>query len=229
MSGPRDQVLTAIRSALGRRALPEQATAALDRRLAQPTVNVVPARGQLPLAERIELFASEAQRVNATIARLPDLEAVPAAVMAYLRQANLPAAVRAATDPLLQGVPWSSEALLQVGYGRAEAEDMVSVSAAFAGVAETGTLMLVSDAHNPVTLNFLPENHMVVLPVTRIVGAYEEAWQRLRGVLGHRKMPRAVNWITGPSRTADIEQTLLLGAHGPKQLHILLVDADTGR
>lgn len=229
MTGPRDQVLTAIRSALGRRVLPEQATAALDRRLAQPAANVVPARGRLPLAERIELFVSEAQRVNATTARLPDLQAVPGAVMAYLRQANLPASVRAATDPLLQAVPWSSEPLLQVAHGRAQGEDVVSVCAAFAGVAETGTLVLVSDAHNPVTLNFLPENHIVVLPTSRIVGAYEEAWQRLRGTLGHRRMPRAVNWITGPSRTADIEQTLLLGAHGPKQLHILLVDADTGR
>jgi L-lactate dehydrogenase complex protein LldG len=37
-------------------------------------------------------------------------------------------------------------------------------------------------------------------------------------------MPRNVNWITGPSRTADIEQTLLLGAHGPQRLHIVIVD-----
>jgi L-lactate dehydrogenase complex protein LldG len=229
VSGPRDQVLGAIRGALGRRELPQPAIAALDRRLGQPTVNVVPERGRLPLAERIELFVVEVERVNATTARLPDLDAVPAAVMSYLRQANLPANVRAATDPLLQAVPWSREPLLQIGHGRAQADDLVSVSAAFAGVAETGTLMLVSDAQNPVTLNFLPEHHIVVLPTARIIGAYEEAWQRLRGVLGNRRMPRAVNWITGPSRTADIEQTLLLGAHGPKQLHILLVDADAGR
>jgi L-lactate dehydrogenase complex protein LldG len=41
---------------------------------------------------------------------------------------------------------------------------------------------------------------------------------------GATLMPRTVNWITGPSRTADIEQTLLLGAHGPQRLHILIVN-----
>ena len=64
------------------------------------------------------------------------------------------------------------------------------------------------------------------MPTDRIVGAYEDAWQRLRGQFGSGVMPRVVNWITGPSRTADIEQTLLLGAHGPKRLHILLIDGN---
>lgn len=225
----RDQMLGAIRSALGRRDLPEPTQSALQRRLAQPSVNVLPARGRLPLAERIELFAAEAERVNATTVRLPRLEDVPAAVMDYLRQANLPAAVRTGTDPLLQAVPWSQEPMLQVSYGRAQPEDMVAVTGTFAGIAETGTLMMVSGASTPVTLNFLPENHIAILPLSRIVGTYEEAWQRLRGVFGNGQMPRAVNWITGPSRTADIEQTMLQGAHGPKQLHILMVDADAGR
>ncbi|QLH41191.1 MAG: lactate utilization protein [Defluviicoccus sp.] len=225
----RDQVLGAVRGALGRREVPEPTVAALQCRLAQPSVNIMPARGRLPLAERIELFMGEVERVSATTVRLSALSEVPAAVMAYLRQANLPAAIRASTNELLETVPWSQEPLLQVGYGCAEAEDQVAVTSAFAGVAETGTLMMVSDARNPVTLNFLPEHHIAILPVTRILGTYEEAWQRLRGVLGNGQMPRAINWITGPSRTADIEQTMLLGAHGPKQLHILLVDADNGR
>jgi L-lactate dehydrogenase complex protein LldG len=202
---------------------------ALERRLKQPSTNVVPARGRLPAAERIELFVAEAERVNATTARFAGLDAVPTAVVSYLRAANIPPIVRAATDPLLRAVPWSREPLLQIKTGAAAAEDAVSVTSAFAGVAETGTLMLYSDAESPTTLNFLPEVHIAVLPTDRIVGTYEDAWQRLRGLLGCGIMPRVVNWITGPSRTADIEQTLLLGAHGPKRLHLLLVDGDGSR
>ena len=138
----------------------------------------------------------------------------------------MPAVVRAGTDALLRAVPWAREPLLQVKTGVAVDEDAVSVTSAFAGIAETGTLMLYSAPESPTTLNFLPEVHLAVLPTDRIVGTYEDGWQRLRGLLGAGKMPRVVNWITGPSRTADIEQTLLLGAHGPKRLHILLVDGD---
>jgi L-lactate dehydrogenase complex protein LldG len=229
MSAAREQMLTAIRGALGRDRLPEATVAALERRLKQPRANVVPARGHLPPAERIALFIAEAERVNATTTRLETLADVPSAVVAYLRAGNLPAAVRVGTDSLMAAVPWQSESILQVQTGAAAAEDLASVTSAFAGIAETGTLMLLSDPESPTTLNFLPQAHLVVLPTDRIVGAYEEAWQRLRGRLGAGIMPRVVNWITGPSRTADIEQTLLLGAHGPRRLHILLVDGDGRR
>jgi L-lactate dehydrogenase complex protein LldG len=100
----------------------------------------------------------------------------------------------------------------------------VSVTGAFAAIAETGTLMLLSGPSGPTTLNFLPDNHIVVLRASQLVGAYEEAWGRLRELYGPGKLPRTVNLITGPSRTADIEQTIQLGAHGPRRLHILVVE-----
>lgn len=103
---------------------------------------------------------------------------------------------------------------------------MATVSAAFAGIAETGTLMLISGPDNPTSLNFLPEAHIVVLPTAWIVGSYEEAFACFRAATKPSEMPRTINWITGPSRTADIEQTLLLGAHGPKQLLAILVDGE---
>ncbi len=224
MSAERERMLGAIRGALGRDRLPEATTKALERRLEQPRANVVPERGRVPPAERLDLFIAEAERVNATTVRLATLADVPAAVVAYLRAGNLAPTVRAGTDALISAIPWSREPMLRVNTGRAMGEDAASVTSAFAGIAETGTLMLLSDRESPTTLNFLPEAHLVVLPADRIVGAYEDAWQRLRGKLGHGMMPRVVNWITGPSRTADIEQTLLLGAHGPKRLHILIVD-----
>ncbi len=83
--------------------------------------------------------------------------------------------------------------------------------------------MLHSGPSGPTTLNFLPETNVVVLPMDRMVGAYEEAWDLLRDRFGSETMPRTVNFISGPSRTADIEQTIQLGAHGPRRLHIILV------
>ncbi len=83
--------------------------------------------------------------------------------------------------------------------------------------------MLTSGRDNPTTLTFLPETHVVVLDGNDIVGDYEAAWTKLRARYGKAAMPRTVNLITGPSRSADIEQTLLLGAHGPRRLQIVLV------
>jgi L-lactate dehydrogenase complex protein LldG len=64
---------------------------------------------------------------------------------------------------------------------------------------------------------------MVIVDAADIVGDYETVWRRLRERLGPGSMPRTVNLITGPSRSADIEQTIILGAHGPRALHILVV------
>jgi L-lactate dehydrogenase complex protein LldG len=145
-------------------------------------------------------------------------------VGAYLKGSNLPPKIKLAPDPDLQGLDWTRGGLLEVASGRAAASDEVSVTGAFAGIAETGTLMLLSGPSGPTTLNFLPDNHIVVLRVSQVVGAYEEAWGRLRELYGPGKLPRTVNLITGPSRTADIEQTIQLGAHGPRRLHILVVE-----
>ena len=93
-------------------------------------------------------------------------------------------------------------------------------------VAETGTLVLLSGPDNPTTINFLPETHIVVLRAHDIVGPYEAAWNALREIYGERSLPRTVNLISGPSRTADIEQTIIMGAHGPKRLHVVIVADD---
>ncbi len=121
-------------------------------------------------------------------------------------------------------MPWSSRPLLQIREGRAEATDLVSVQHAFAAVAETGTLMLPSAPERPTTINLLPDTAIAVLRASRIVGPYEDAWDLLRAELGG--MPRNVMLVTGPSRSADIEQTLELGAHGPRRLHVVLIEDD---
>ncbi|MFO1129139.1 MAG: LUD domain-containing protein [Rhodospirillales bacterium] len=226
MSASRDAVFTSIRASLGRGRLDDAARRAIDQRLANPKANVVPARGQLQGEALIGLFISEAERVNVTLVRVDGYAAVPAAVAAFLREANLPAQLKLAPDPLIATIPWASEPLLTCITGAAAAEDTAAVSAAFAGVAETGTLVMVSGPDNPTGLNFLPEAHIVVLPTACIVGCYEDAFAWLRASTKPGEMPRVLNWITGPSRTADIEQTLLLGAHGPKRLLAMLVDGE---
>jgi L-lactate dehydrogenase complex protein LldG len=225
MTEARSRMLASVRSALGRDRLPQATEKALNDRLAHPRANVVPERGRPSAEERIDRFVFEAERVNATVKRLETLDQVPAAVVDYLRSANVPAATRIGSDALIRAVDWSAKPFLQITTGAAEDADTASVTSAFAGVAETGTLVLLSHPDSPTTLNFLPEAHLVILPADRIVGSYEDVWLRLRERLPGPSMPRVINWITGPSRTADIEQTLLLGAHGPKRLHILLVDA----
>jgi L-lactate dehydrogenase complex protein LldG len=126
--------------------------------------------------------------------------------------------------PELQAIPWSKRPMLQIREGRARDTDLVSVQHAFAAVAETGTLMFPSAAERPTTINLLPDTAIAVLRASRVVGPYEDAWDLLRAELGG--MPRNVMLVTGPSRSADIEQTLELGAHGPRRLHVVLIEDD---
>ena len=82
---------------------------------------------------------------------------------------------------------------------------------------------MVSGADNPTTLNFLPDNHIVVLREADLAGDLETVWDRLRARYGKGIAPRTVNLITGPSRSGDIEQQIVLGAHGPRRLHIIIL------
>lgn len=220
MSG-RNAILGGIRSALGPKADDPARVAAVDERLARHPRGLVPARGQVPHAEQVELFTAMAAEAACTVQALASLDEVPAAVADYLAGLNLPAELRVAPDPDLDAVPWAERPTLTVSRGPARDSDAVSVTGAFAGVAETGTLMLASGPEHPTTLNFLPDTHVVVLRSDRIAGTYEDAWDRLRAERGD--VPRTVNFVTGPSRTGDIEQKIELGAHGPRRLHILLV------
>ncbi len=121
-------------------------------------------------------------------------------------------------------MPWADQPALQITRRAARDGDKVSVTTAFAGIAETGTLLLRSGPDWPTTLNFLPDTHIVLLPADRIVGSYEDGWDLLRAT--GEAMPRTINYITGPSRSGDIEQTMQLGAHGPLRLHLVVIASD---
>ena len=218
----RDAVFSKIRRSLGVEAADAGRRAIVIARLNSAPRGVIPARGQLPPEERIALFARMAEKVSASVARVAAATEFPEAVAQFLRAHNLPAELRMGDDAWLDDMPWEWTQL-SVKRGAADANDMVGVSHALAGVAESGTLVLTSGPDNPTTVNFLPETHVVAIAAGDIVGDYETAWDLLRTRYGKGVLPRTVNMITGPSRSADIEQTLLLGAHGPKRLHIVIV------
>ena len=194
----------------------------VEMRLKQAPPGIVPKRGQGDVSARLATFKAEAERAQASVAEVAGWEEAPAEIARFLRESNCPATLRMGDDPRLAGMPWS-ETTLEISRGPSEGGDVNAVSAAFAGIAETGTLALVSGPDNPTTLNFLPDNHIVVLPREAIEADYESVFAKLRSVYGKGGAPRTLNFITGPSRSADIEQTLLLGAHGPRRLHIVVV------
>lgn len=224
----RAEVLGAIRRGLRRGELPADQQAMLLGRLARPPRHLIPARSRIPRADQILLLVRNIEKEFGTVARVGEAGEVPGAVAEYLASQNLPSTLVMSPHPALQALPWGERPLLQVREGRAEATDLVSVQHVFAAIAETGTLMLPSGAERPTTVNLLPDTAIAVLWASRVVGAYEEAWDLLRaeGVVQPSGgfMPRNVMLVTGPSRSADIEQTLELGAHGPRRLHVVLIE-----
>jgi L-lactate dehydrogenase complex protein LldG len=219
----REEILGRVRRSLGVTAGDVTRRAAVTDRLQRSPRGVVPARGQLEPEARIRLFMDKAAAVQASVERVGSPSDVPAAVADYLRGKNLPQAVRTGDDPRLAAVEWSTQPQLALSRGPSGGDDLVCLSHAEAGVAETGSLVLVSGPDNPTTLNFLPDHHVVLVRAADVAGDLESVWTSLRGRYGAGVMPRTVNLVTGPSRSADIEQTLLLGAHGPRSLHIVVV------
>jgi len=213
----RDAILTAIRKSLGDR--PEGGAQASADRITSHPKGVTPSIVSEAVLDR---FTAQAKAAAATIQRVRKVEA-PAALAEWLRERNLPKVIRMGADARLMAIDWAS-AGLETASGPTGGDDLNGVSHAFGAVAETGTLVLASGQDNPTTLNFLPENHIVLVSASDVAATYEEIWPRLRAAYGERAMPRTVNMISGPSRTADIEQTIVRPAHGPVRLHILVVD-----
>jgi L-lactate dehydrogenase complex protein LldG len=230
MSNSRDRIFATLRAGLKHTVNdPNRRAAVIDRIRAHPR-NLVPQRAQLPHAEQVALFTAKVEALTVSVDRVTDAAAVPGKIADYLARHNLPSRLRVAPDPLLQALPWGERPLLQVDYGPGRSQDLVSVTPAFAAIAETGTLMLHSSSATPTTLHFVPDHHLVVLKQNQITGTLEEAFQRLRDKLGQSSdkdwvdnWPRTVNFVTGPSRTADIEGVPVLGAHGPRRLHIVII------
>lgn len=229
MSSSRDRIFATLRAGLKHTVDDPARPQAVAERIARRTPNLVPQRAQIPHAEQVALFTAKVEALTVTVDSVAGEQDVPGKIADYLARHNLPSQLRVSPDPLLQNLPWSERPMLQVDYGPGRSQDLVSVTPAFAGIAETGTLMLHSSTTTPTTLHFVPDHHIVVLRESQITGSLEDAFARLRDRLGTadksaaENWPRTVNFVTGPSRTADIEGVPVLGAHGPRRLHIVLI------
>lgn len=217
----REAILSRVRASLGVSSLsdPRRPTAAA--RLADPPRHLLPQRALAPSAALRAQFRDHLRAQTAELIEAAQMADVPEAIAEALRAANLPSRVRMGNDPVLLAMPWERAASLERRFGRAEPTDEIGLSRALAGVSETGTLALASGAGNPVTLGFLPPVHVVVVAEADIVGSYEEAFALVRTALGG--MPRTLNLVSGPSRTADIGGRIVIGAHGPRRLMVVVV------
>ena len=218
----RDDIFGNIRRSLGVKGNETIRRQIATERLERAPRGVVPARGGVSGEERLALFKAQAEAAFTTVTEVASAAEVPQSIALFLRNHNLPATLRMGDDPRLQAMPWA-DTTLDISDGPSAGADLNAVSHAFGAVAETGTLAMVSGHENPSTLNFLPDNHIIVVSAKDIAGDYESVWNRVRYAFGKGSMPRTVNLITGPSRSGDIEQTLLLGAHGPRRLHVVVV------
>ena len=222
----RDQILAKVRQALGRRDGATDVTQAINtRRDLEPSPP--------PTDALVERFAAMLARVGGRFTVAADAQAVCEQI------AEIAAQVRAK-----KAVGWHSPWLEQLGLRnwlgeigvefitdreRADKTSFINEAAGAAlgitavdfALADSGTLCLLAAPHQPRTASLLPPLHVAVLRRAQIIRGLDELFARLP--VGS-EMSSAVTLITGPSRTADIELQLVVGVHGPQQLHVILTD-----
>ena len=168
----------------------------------------------------VQRFREQALRTSQTLDEVATLADVPAAAARYLD--SLGVAKNAVAWKTLDGLPWQT-AEIGVAFRPPVNEDLVGITGCFCAVAETGTLMLLSGPDTFASAALLPETHIAIVPKARIVAGIEDAFALAKAE--RSELPRATNFISGPSRTGDIEQTIVLGAHGPYRVHVILVNS----
>jgi L-lactate dehydrogenase complex protein LldG len=211
----REAVLARVRAALHREGPDDEARAAAHAYLAARRQGPRPA---LP-ADLVQRFLDRAADMSSTTERVGAIESVPAAVARYAANAGVPSA-RAVCWPEFASLDWRA-AGVSVDVRPTLGEDELGITGCFCAIAETGTLVFASSGDTPSATFLLPETHVAIVRGTQIVAGMEDAFARLREE--RAQMPRALNLVSGPSRTGDIEQTIVLGAHGPRRLHVVLV------
>ena len=218
MTDARSDILQAVRSSLAI-GVQRSATRAelVEKRILKSETHVQPLV-EGPLTQR---FCDKHAAVHGTYERVADLDEVPSAILRHLTTIESPIELLVGQGELLDAVLWPDN--ISVEKRPATVEDSAAISEAYAGIAETGTLVLLSQEQQWTSHNFLPDDHIVILDSTLIVRHQEDIWIRLRALPGG--LPRVVNLITGPSKTADVEQTVQYGAHGPRRLHVIVVEA----
>jgi L-lactate dehydrogenase complex protein LldG len=212
----RDNILNRIRTARGATPAGKDAErAAVEERIRTHPIGARPATTGWELVQR---FREQCVRMSSTVDEVEALAEVPGAVARFLREHGLP--MQAVAWPAIARLDWSDSGVAVDGRPSG-GSDPVGITGVHLAIAETGTLMMLSGPETHLATSLLPETHIAVVPAGRIVPAMEEAWARTRAEIG--ALPRAVNFVSGPSRTADIEGQLQIGAHGPFRVHVVVV------
>jgi L-lactate dehydrogenase complex protein LldG len=214
----REAILARIRKAHGR-AGSEPTPAELEQvraHIAQRTAGPQPSIGRA--VDGLEQFRRQCDRVGTTHGQAKSLAQVPREVARYLAAHEL--APRVVGWHELASLDWAG-AGIAFDDRIATGDDRTGVTGSFCAIAETGTLLMLSSPEQPKKTALLPETHIAVVSAARLVPTMEAAFALLRAERG--ELPRATWFVSGASRTADIEMTLVVGVHGPYRAHVILV------
>lgn len=213
----REHILQRIRQSLRRR---EDLDANVARALAARSDGIMPHVQPDYHGDLVERLLDKHRQLHGSVDRIHHATEIVTSVVAYLRQNSLPEKLVSAAHEPLRELPWGDG--VNCEFRAANGDDLVALSVADAAIAETGTLVLVSSPESPMSHNYLPEHHVVVVDSRRIVRWQEDVWRLLRARPDFP--PRGIAMISGPSKTADVEQTIEYGAHGPRNVHLILLD-----
>lgn len=176
----------------------------------------------LPHEDTCTAFMVNVLKNQGTLETAADRTGAVKAVGQYLYQHYRSHRLVAGNDPHLAAMPWRDGGVLP-RFGELEPGEAVALSYARWGVAETGAVVTLTGKANPAANNLLPEHHIVLLDTENLLTDLEQLWHVLQQELEHAGRPRGINCIAGPSSTADVEATLVYGAHGPRSWHVILL------
>ena len=168
------------------------------------------------IEDSVALFTKGARAVSAEVRVINNMSDAPQAVAALLRERNLAARIHLPPDSGLEALGWAGLEIERAAPG----PDDTAIALAPHGIAETGTLVYASAVGAPASWHFRAGFEIAILRAGAIAPHLEDVIAQIKR---SGALPHTVNLVTGPSRTGDIEQTLELGAHGPKALAILIV------
>jgi len=176
----------------------------------------------LPCEDLAEAFLCNVLKNQGSIGCAKNRSEAAKAVAQYLYQSYRTRKLVAGNDPRLAAMPWRDGGVLP-RFGPAEDGDLASVSYARLGVAETGSVVTWTGKSNPASNNLLVEDHIVLIDLEDLVQTLDQAWACINASQSEEARHRGINFISGPSSTADIDMQLVKGAHGPRNWHVILL------
>lgn len=210
-------IMAAIRERLSVTAEDQTRQQTIESRMALHPMNIRPAIGVLEGSARLEQFVRGATQKGASVTRVSDIAAAAASILEVVSDGSRICLTSAA---IASGIELPAD-MIDIWTPKTSLDNCLSTC--FCAIAESGSLVVRSDAGNSLTQNFLSDRHFVLLPERDILASMESVWIKVREEGG---MPRDLTLVSGPSSTGDIEMRIETGAHGPRELHIFILGSD---